>query len=360
MLNRNLQPDWKIIEQQEWVESLRNCPQDARHHAEGDVWTHTRMVIDELLQDIDFQRLKYEEQNILFLSALFHDIAKPSCTLIENGVITSPKHAMVGEKQTRRLLWNADLHIRETIAALVRLHGLPIWTLEKYNPHRAVITSSLRLSNQALYLLSRADVRGRLCQDKEDLLFKIELFKEFCIENQCFEHTKNFHNEHSRFKFFQQDEAQYPADLYDDTLFEIIVLSGIAGSGKDTLYQKKYAHLPCISLDNIRNTYKIKATDRDAQGKVAQIAYETAKEYCRQKQSFVWNSTNLTQELRARIVRTLGVYNPRFHLIYQETSLENIFARRKNDIPKAILERMIWQLDIPLLSEGHQVTWLRN
>lgn len=359
-MTKNLQPDWATIEKMDWVAPLRTCPQDARHHAEGDVWTHTRMVVDELLQDIEFQRLKYDEQYILFLSALLHDISKPPCTVIENGTISSPKHAAMGEKDTRFLLWNADLIIREQIAALVRLHGLPIWSLDKYNPHRAVITSSLRIANHWLYLLAKADAKGRICEDKDDLLLRIELFKEFCLENECFEHEKKFYNEHSRFRFFQQEDATYPPEIFDNTAFEVIILAGIAGSGKDTLYQKKYAHLPCVSLDNIRLTHKIKATDRDGQGKVAQIAYETAKEYCRRKQSFVWNSTNLTNELRGRIIRTLGVYNPRFELVYQETTLENIFSRRKNDIPKNVLERMIWQLDIPLLTEAHAVSWQRN
>lgn len=359
-MTKHLEPDWATIEKMDWVAPLRTCPQDARHHAEGDVWTHTRMVVNELLQDIEFQRLKYDEQYILFLSALLHDISKPPCTVIENGAISSPKHAAMGEKDTRFLLWNADLTIREQIAALVRLHGLPIWSLDKYNPHRAVITSSLRISNHWLYLLAKADAKGRICEDKDDLLLRIELFKEFCLENECFEHEKFFYNEHSRFHFFQKEDAIYPPELFDNTAFEVIILVGIAGSGKDTLYQKKYAHLPCVSLDNIRLTHKIKATDRDGQGKVAQIAYETAKEFCRRKQSFVWNSTNLTKELRSRIIRTLGVYNPRFEIVYQETTLENIFSRRKNDIPKSVLERMIWQLDIPLLTEADAVSWQRN
>ena len=153
---RNGQPDWHKIEALDWVAPMKNCPQDHIYHAEGDVWTHTRMVVDELLQDLDYQDLEPFAQEVLFISALLHDIAKPVCTFEENGRITSPKHAAVGEKMVRELLWNADLEIRETVAALVRFHGLPIWSLDKYNPHRAVITSSLRLPNpQRLYYDNR-------------------------------------------------------------------------------------------------------------------------------------------------------------------------------------------------------------
>jgi predicted kinase len=357
---KNGEPDWAKIEAFEWVESLKICPQDSIYHAEGDVWTHTRMVVSELLQDLDFQQLNAHEQYILFLSALLHDVAKPPCTVEENGRISSPRHAAVGEKIAREILWNADFETRETIASLVRLHGLPIWSLDKYNPHRAVISSSLRLNNHHLYLLAKADANGRICEDKDDLLLKIELFKEFCLENDCFYTPKAFHNNHSRFKFFQNDETQYPSHIFDDTQFEITILSGIAGSGKDSFYEKHFKNMPTVSLDTLREEFKIKPTEKNAQGTVVQIAYERAKEFCRKKQSFVWNSTNLTSDLRSKLIRTLSVYDPYFKIIYVETSLENVFSRRKSDIPSAVLERMIRQLDMPLLQEVHEVEYVRN
>ncbi len=278
----------------------------------------------------------------------------------ENGRITSPKHAAIGEKVARELLWNADFDTRETIASLVRLHGLPIWSIEKHNTQRAVIASSLRLPNEWLYLLSKADAKGRDCVDKEDLLLRIELFKELCLENDCFYATKSFHNAHSRFKFFQTENDNYPSVIYDDTAFEMIILSGIAGSGKNSFYEKNCQNYPTVSLDAIRETHKIKPTDRDAQGKVIQIAYEQAKEFCRKKQSFVWNSTNLTTDLRSKLIRTLGVYNPRFKIYYIETPIEKVFSRRQNDIPSDVLKRMIRQLDMPLSAEVHEVNYVRN
>ena len=354
------QPNWDVIESFDWVERMQECPQDAIYHAEGDVWTHTRMVIEELLNDTDYQRLEGNAQYILFISALLHDIAKPVCTFKENGRIKSPKHAAVGEKITRELLWNADFEIREIVASLVRLHGLPIWSIDKNNPQRSVISSSLRLPNEWLYLLAKADAKGRNCTDKADFLLRIELFKELCLENECFHNTKAFHNAHSRFKFFQTDIDNYPSMIYDDTAFEMIILSGIAGSGKDSIQKKDFKDYPSVNLDAIREIHKIKPTDKDAQGKVVQIAYEQAKEYCRKKQSFVWNSTNLTLDLRSKLIRTLSVYNPCFKIYYVETPIEKIFSRRQNDIPLDVLKRMIRQLDMPLSTEVHDVNYIRN
>ena len=359
-LLNNGQPDWQTIEAFHWVKPMKECPQDAFYHAEGDVWTHTRMVVEELLYDIDFQRLEPKAQYILFISALLHDIAKPVCTFEENGRITSPKHAAIGEKKTRELLWNADFEVREIIASLVRLHGLPIWSIDKDQPQRSVIAASLRLPNEWLYLLAKADAKGRECKDKADFLLRIELFKELCLENDCFYDTKAFHNDHSRFKFFQTDTDSYPSMIYDDTAFEMIILSGIAGSGKDSIQEKDFKDYPSVSLDAIREVHKIKPTDKDAQGKVVQIAYEQAKEFCRKKQSFVWNSTNLTLDLRSKLIRTLSVYNPHFKIYYVETPMKKIFSRRQSDIPLDILKRMIQQLDMPLSIEVHEVNYVRN
>jgi hypothetical protein len=35
-------------EPQPWAQAMAACQQDATWHAEGDVWTHTRMVVAEL------------------------------------------------------------------------------------------------------------------------------------------------------------------------------------------------------------------------------------------------------------------------------------------------------------------------
>ena len=359
LLKKN-EPDWATIERFDWVEPMKNCPQDTIYHAEGDVWTHTRMVVFELMQLAEYQLLSEHERYILFLSALLHDIAKPPCTFEENGRITSPKHAAIGEKVVRELLWNADFEIREIIASLVRLHGLPIWSLDKLNPNRAVIASSLRVNNHLLYLLAKADALGRICEDKDDLLLRIDLFKEICLENECFYAHKTFHNTHSRYKFFQNEDENYPSVIFDDTAFEVIILSGIAGSGKDSFHEKHFSRYPSVSLDNIRKELKIKPTDKDGQGKVSQLAYERAKEFCRKKQSFVWNSTNLTSDLRSKLIRTLGVYNPKFKIKYIETTMENIFSRRHEEIPPSVLERMIRQLDMPQLTEVHEVEYFRT
>lgn len=333
---------------------MQQCPQYKEWHAEGDVWIHTNMVVQELLLLPEYQTLDSEyAQAVLALSALLHDIAKPECTETDaNGLITAPKHAVVGEHIVRRLLWDIPLGTRENICALVRLHGLPLWALNKGNPNAAVIAASFRTDNRLLYALAKADVLGRISQHRNEYLDRCEYFKELCIENHCWEQPYPFVNPHSRFKFFFKND-EYPSEWFDDTEFEITILSGIPGSGKDTYAQK--IGLPMISLDQIRQELKIDATDRDGQGRVANEAYERARELCRRKKSFVWNSTNLTNELRSKIIGTLSVYNPFYRIVYLHTSWDNTLQRRSEYIPLAALEKMQRILEMPLLTEAHEL-----
>jgi putative nucleotidyltransferase with HDIG domain len=347
--------NWAMLEAEDWVQAMQDCPQEPEYHAEGDVWTHTRMVMDALLDLPEYQTQSAANQNLLRHAALLHDVAKPACTVVENGKISSPRHAKVGEKIAREILWDHPFQFREAVCALVRFHGLPIWGLEKNNPIRSAVLASWRVSNELIYILAKADVLGRICATQNELMYRLELYRELCLENDCFYTERPWFNDHSRFRYFWSEET-YPTEIYDDTTHEVIMLSGIAGSGKDTVYQKHYAHLPLISLDNIRQEYKIKPGDKDGQGKVAQIAYERAKEYCRRKQSFVWNSTNLTADMRARLIGTLRVYDPRFTIHYIETTQNAIFQRRRDDINITVLERMIRQLEIPVLGEAHHLS----
>lgn len=356
--SKDLKPNWELIEQKDWFIAMKECPQDPVFHAEGDVGIHTKMVVTELMGLEEYNELTKYEKQILLWAALLHDIGKPYCTTTdEEGHIRAHKHCNIGEKIVRELFWDVNFRDRELICALIRLHGLPIWCLNKENPNRAAAEASLRLTNRLLYLLAKADVLGRKSIGQSDFLERIELFKEFCIEQECWEKSKEFYNKHSQFKFFFKNEV-YPGIIYDDTVFEVIILSGIPGGGKNTY--AKTVNLPVISLDDIRQELGIKFTDKKGQGKVAQLAYKRAKEYCAKKKSFIWNSTNLTNELRSRVIATLSVYNPRFKLVYIETSKDNIFARRSTEIPTKKLNKMLKLLEMPLPHEAHELVYLRN
>ena len=125
--------DWS--ETQSWCQAMADCAQDAEWHSEGDVWTHTKMVLMQLLELEEWPSLTLHEQVVLIFTALFHDAAKPLTTEVdpESGRVRSPNHAVKGEHVARNVLRDlgCDLTTREEIARLVRYHGRPAFLLER-------------------------------------------------------------------------------------------------------------------------------------------------------------------------------------------------------------------------------------
>jgi hypothetical protein len=59
------QPNWPLLETLPWVADMRVCMQDPEWHGEGDVLTHTKMVLAALMQLPEYQLLNSELQEII-------------------------------------------------------------------------------------------------------------------------------------------------------------------------------------------------------------------------------------------------------------------------------------------------------
>lgn len=362
-------PDWSLNWEQitqdfEWIQALKECPQDPIYHAEGDVFTHTRMVCEALIQSPHWRQLPATERAILFAAALLHDVAKPAYTkLEENGRISSKGHVRQGAKLARQILWQLDsapaFFYREQIVGLVQMGSLPIWFLDKQNPQQAVIKASQRVRCDLLAILAEADVRGRWCHDQQELLDKIELFREFCRENHCFDQPRLFPSDHSRFLYFRKDNSNPDYQAFDDTRSQVILMSGLPASGKDFWIQENLENWPVISLDAFRLALNV--SPEENQTPVVEAAKTQAKDYLRAGKSFVWNATNTTRAMRQQLIDLFAAYQARIRIVYLEVPFDELQQRnrsRKVPVPEAVIRKLAFRLDIPDLTEAHQVDWI--
>lgn len=361
------QLDWQSIEQQfRWIRAMAGVEQDPFYHAEGDVLIHTSMVAEELVHLDAWRTLPQQERMQLFAAALLHDVAKPQCTRVEeNGRIRSRGHARAGEYITRRLLWSGDelpdplpFTIREQIARLVRFHGLPLHFLDKPQPERAVIAASMSARLDHVALLAEADVRGRICADQPELLERIELFREFCKELDCYTHPRPFASPHSRFVYFHNTHTHPTYTAYDDTTFEVVLMAGLPGVGKDAWLAQHLSNWPVISLDEIRKVLRI--SPEGNQGRVIQEAKERARVLMRQQQAFAWNATNITHALREQLVDFFVSYGARVRIVYLDAPLATILHRNKSrsaSVPETVMNKLLNKLDMPDTTEAHTVHW---
>ena len=355
--------DWASLQAEfDWLQSLQDCPQDPRYHAEGDVLTHTRLVCEALIALPAWRELPPIERSLLFAAALLHDVAKPAATEIEaDGSITSKGHVRQGAKMARQILWslNVPFHQREAIVSLVQHGSLPLWFWDKPNPQRAVIKASQVIRCDLLALLAEADVRGRKCDDQLELLERIQFFREFCQENNCLFYPRPFPSDHSRFVYFQKDNCDPNYAAFDDTRFEIVLMSGLPGADKDYWIREYLPDWTVISLDELRQAMNI--SPKDDQAAVGERARAIAKEYMRAEKSFVWNATNLSRQLRSSLISLFSAYQARIRIVYLEVSWEESLRRnhsRAANVPEAVIGRMRDRLEVPDLTEAHQVNWV--
>lgn len=372
-------PDWKIdwsgIENSilsDFVKKMKETMQNPDWHGEGDVWTHTKMICEELVKIPMFQTVERRMQEELFLGALLHDIGKIPCTKWEDGKWISPNHTSVGSKMAREFLWKecglsgneAAQNFRETICNLIRYHSVPPHILEQVNPERRlrkIMTNgelARDFSLEMLFILVEADIRGRIAASKEESLEVLEICKEMAKEAGCLHYQKLFPNEFSEYAYLSGKNIQPGQELYDDTWGEVILLSGLPGTGKDTWIQENCKGMPVVSLDAIRKEKGI--SPKENQGAVINAAREQAKEYLRKRIPFVWNATNLTPQIRQKQCSLFQDYKASVRIVFLETGWEEELRRnkgRKAAVPEKVIQEMLKNLVLPERMEAQKVEW---
>ena len=111
------------------LKALVGCEQEPEWHPEGDVWTHTLMVVDQArTMNIDLARA---QQVTVMLGAVCHDFGKPATTAFVDGRIRSLDHEEAGIAPTTTFLDRLNIHsidgydVRKQVLGLVAQHLKP-------------------------------------------------------------------------------------------------------------------------------------------------------------------------------------------------------------------------------------------
>ena len=149
------------------IKALIEVSQDPEWHPEGDVFVHTRLVVDRARELID--DLPYARRVTVMLAALAHDFGKPATTAFIDGRIRSREHEEAGVEPTIGFLDRLNIHtldgydVRAQVMAIVRDHLKPG---EFYKKRDEVGVGAFRrlarkVDLDLLYRVAKADSLGR-------------------------------------------------------------------------------------------------------------------------------------------------------------------------------------------------------
>jgi tRNA nucleotidyltransferase (CCA-adding enzyme) len=156
------------------LESLRGVLQDPQWHPEGDVWTHTLMVVDEAAA----LRQGDEDDLALMFGALCHDMGKPGQTQRDGKRIRARGHDTGGIEAATAFLdaMRSPVKLARKVAGLVEHHLAPaLYPRNSAGPrgYRRLARKLERagVSIELLTRLARADQLGRSTEEARARIF---------------------------------------------------------------------------------------------------------------------------------------------------------------------------------------------
>jgi predicted kinase len=360
-----------------WANSMIGCPHDPLHHAEGDPWTHTKMVVEELVASAAYQALPHNRRGILRLAAWLHDIAKPATTVIEwdeaeqRERVRQPKHSVYGAQWAYNALLDARLPMSDIrdVVALVRWHQRPLFIhdTDAHSAQRRIIEFSLEAGRgnwDELMILCRADQRGRTSPNKQQSLEALD-YMEMLIESENMnigvdlkKQPWPFPNDLSRLTYLRNSGTSPFGELYDLEYPQMILMSGLPGSGKDTFIRERFHGLPTVCLDDLRAEHGVSWEDN--QGSIVQLAYEAAREHFRRGETFVWNATSISRFARQKICTLARDYSVEVHAYSIDVPLPEVqrrnAARDLRAVPRKMIDRYAEKREAIMMDEVHSLT----
>lgn len=370
---------------------LSETPQDPEWHAEGDVATHTEMVLERTYDECEQRGIKGEARVLLALAALLHDVAKPITTRsdVREGVerIIAPGHPDAGAV---RIMWNGAsaglaLGLRRRLAALVLHHQRPKWFSKDGREERHWRRLARSVDVSLLEVLALADMKGRECPDRQEQIDWVRLFgmqaEEWGLDNP-YEGWRRFLLERVQEEGVDTSDAwafseairlyetgsiqsQWEAGglvhEWESDKSDVVILMGPSGSGKSTWRRRHLSAWDVVSPDQIREEFTGDASDQSENGRVRQEAQERLRVSLRAQKRVVWDATNLRRDFRSRVVRLALDYGARTTLVCFLTP-QSVAIRRNVDrtrtVPSGVVLRQYSSIQMPKADEAHNVVWI--
>jgi putative nucleotidyltransferase with HDIG domain len=362
--------DWDAIAARlPFADDMKACIQDTVFHAEGDVWTHTRMVVEQLQTLRSHAGIADAQWPGVLLAALLHDIAKPHTRGEEidpasgRTRITHKGHARAGAVMAWGFLWREGVprEIREQVFHLIAWHQKVFFATFSSHLENDVIQFAEVGRWRQLLALAEADTRGRIGPNTDETVDTLSLLRDEVSARDLLDKPWPFASDQARVWYCAKRGRSAYYDPPAPQGSRVIVLCGLPGAGKDTYCRADLKDLPVVSLDQWRETLDI-APD-ETQGAVIQAAMEEARGHLRAKRPFVWNATHISRLTRDKAVGLCLDYDAHVEIHAIDPAPDVLFRQnkgREKAVPEAVIERLIGKWEPPSRVEAHRVVWLQR
>ena len=302
------------------------------YHLEGDVFTHTMMVVNQVPDSAS--------QEVL-IAALLHDIGKPMAreTKEETKRVRFFNHEPLSAYLSLQILRDMDLTDtqRVKIFQLIALHTEPFKLEPNTLADRMIHNRGLAMS---LRVLNKADHDGRFHTQEKRGAEKLATFVPKCNTGMA---------------------KKMP------TTNEVIVLTGLPCSGKST-YRNELEGYEVLSWDDTMlemtegETYGDKfkvANDKD----IRKVMREKKLQWIKERKNVIIDMTNMSRKSRRKALAEFPSCYKRKSVVFL-VDLETLDKRneiRKAEgkyIPEDVFERMVKQFYPPLYDEFEEIEWI--
>jgi tRNA nucleotidyltransferase (CCA-adding enzyme) len=175
---------------------LQNVPQDPTWHPEGNVWIHTKMVVDQARANADdllHNERDYPKFVTLMLAALVHDVGKFATTELIDGRVRAHDHEAQGVAPASMILDTLNIHtldgynVRAQVLALVENHLKPMLFHKEQPGSGAFRRLARKVDMDLLGRLAFADISGRGHGEFEHAQRAMEIYNWFRAKSVQYE-----------------------------------------------------------------------------------------------------------------------------------------------------------------------------
>lgn len=359
-----------------WADQMAACPQDSLYHAEGNVWTHTMMVMDGA--EKRSHNLEGEPLGIMRLATLFHDSAKHDVTSIEwcdkenRERVKQPGHAAKGADRAWRALIDAGFPVSDAreVVGICQWHQRPSHIPEQPNQQGRVARFVAEGGRwDRLLAFCESDQEGRISPNVEEGLISLGILRidiEDLSSNLGFDLMSGDSPDSPEWRVrlglsFDADPFYAPEHKERPVL---TVMSGLPGSGKSTIARGMGERgAVIVSLDQIRKEFKDYKRNQEFEGRCYQEAASRLKQALASGKSVVWDACCVDQRARGKVLAIGRAYGALTTVISNDDPANEAFERnskRENPVPNHIMEAMANKREMVLSTEAHSVISVRS